>query len=190
MPEIPLSEDHYERLEAVRRDVEDAFVGAYGRASTEDAVEYLLDTYTPPAESGVAGGGETADHIATATYSDLQRVASDVPAVPGSGLDADEMRGSLLAELGTAELASRLAATAGESGDDAGPGSDRPSPDGNSEDTSAGGPMAAANRLLDEHDDRWRESDGDAPYEVDLPDGTTEQARTKDDVRQALFRHY
>ncbi|MFC7176684.1 hypothetical protein [Halosegnis marinus] len=44
--------------------------------------------------------------------------------------------------------------------------------------------------LLDEHDDKWRESGGDEPYEVDLPDGSTETARTQDDVRGLLFRHY
>ncbi|MFT4923283.1 MAG: hypothetical protein ACI8XM_002509, partial [Haloarculaceae archaeon] len=53
-----------------------------------------------------------------------------------------------------------------------------------------GNPVSAANRLLREHDDKWRESAGDTPYEVDLPDSTTASARTKDDVRQLLFRHY
>jgi hypothetical protein len=52
-----------------------------------------------------------------------------------------------------------------------------------------GGPLDGMMNLLDEHEDRWREG-GDARYEVDLPDGTVEQARTKDDVRALLFRHY
>lgn len=46
-------------------------------------------------------------------------------------------------------------------------------------------------RLLDDHADKWREaSAGDAPYEVELPDGTTEPARTKDDVRRILYQNY
>ncbi|ERH08645.1 MAG: hypothetical protein J07HX64_00391 [halophilic archaeon J07HX64] len=52
-----------------------------------------------------------------------------------------------------------------------------------------GDPLAAVNQMLREHDDKWREG-SDEPYEVDLPDGRTESARTKDDVRQLLFRHY
>ncbi len=44
--------------------------------------------------------------------------------------------------------------------------------------------------LLDTHEDKWREADGDARYEVDLPDGGVETARTKDDVRALLFRNY
>lgn len=53
-----------------------------------------------------------------------------------------------------------------------------------------GGPIGKANQLLEEHDDKWQQASGDEPYEVELPDGSTESARTKDDVRQLLFRHY
>lgn len=219
MPEISISEDQHERLEGVRSDVEDAFVDTYGHTRIEDAVEYLLDTYTPPDESDSDGAY---DRIATATYSELQHVAGDVPEVPGSGLDADEMRGKLLAELGTEEFAARLEET-GANGDDesetetesttdeAGEdaiqadsvvrvGTDDADRDADSQISSeegagdttaaAGNPVSAANRLLREHDDKWRESAGDTPYEVDLPDSTTASARTKDDVRQILFRHY
>jgi hypothetical protein len=219
MPEISISEDQHERLEGVRSDVEDAFVDTYGHTRIEDAVEYLLDTYTPPDESDSDGAY---GQIATATYSELQHVAGDVPEVPGSGLDADEMRGKLLAELGTEEFAARLEET-GANGDDesetetesttdeAGEdaiqadsvvrvGTDDADRDADSQISSeegagdttaaAGNPVSAANRLLREHDDKWRESAGDTPYEVDLPDSTTASARTKDDVRQLLFRHY
>jgi hypothetical protein len=44
--------------------------------------------------------------------------------------------------------------------------------------------------LLDTHDDKWGESEGDERYAVDLPDGGTEQVRTKDDVKALLFEHY
>jgi len=50
--------------------------------------------------------------------------------------------------------------------------------------------LSAANQLLDDHDDKWRDGGSDEPYEVDLPDGTTEKVRTKDDVRGLLFKHY
>jgi hypothetical protein len=51
--------------------------------------------------------------------------------------------------------------------------------------------LSSVMSLLDDHDDRWSEaSGGEEKYEVDLPDGTTERARTKDDVRALLFQHY
>ncbi|HMB50527.1 MAG TPA: hypothetical protein VKM69_07675, partial [Natronoarchaeum rubrum] len=45
-------------------------------------------------------------------------------------------------------------------------------------------------QLLDTHEEKWREGSGDARYEVDLPDGSTETANTKDDVRALLFKNY
>jgi hypothetical protein len=48
------------------------------------------------------------------------------------------------------------------------------------------GPM----NLLADHEDVWREGSGDARYEVDLPDGSTAEARTRGDVRALLFEHY
>lgn len=57
-------------------------------------------------------------------------------------------------------------------------------------DDGGAGQLNAMLRLLDTHDDKWREGDGEARYEVDLPDGTVETARTKDDVRALLFKHY
>ena len=224
MPEITLTEDQYERLDAVREDLEDAFVDNYGYIPVEDAVEYLLDTYTPPDRRDAASEYE---RIATAEYPQLQHVASEVPGVPGSGIDADEMRGKLLAKLGVEEFASRLEAASeaepdgttvdedGDSGDESAADTrakseltpDTPESSGStagtqrssgglngsgvSVDTTAGDdPLAAVNRILSEHDGKWRESGGDEPYEVDLPDGTTESARTRDDVRQLLFQHY
>jgi hypothetical protein len=222
MPELSLTDEQRERLDAVRRDVEAAFVDEYGRTRLSDAVDYLLDTYTPPEERAERAAYEA---IAAAEYPQLQRVASDVSGVPGSGIDADEMRGKLLTELGPTEFAARLAAETAADGDDRadattpvpqptddGPGVDSPGAEtdavdrgGDSDDGSddgddgsddesgsddGGSPLATANRLLREHDGKWREHDGDAPYEVDLPDGTSEAARTKDDVRRLLFRNY
>ncbi|ELZ47156.1 hypothetical protein C464_09502 [Halorubrum coriense DSM 10284] len=65
--------------------------------------------------------------------------------------------------------------------------------DGGNEDEGADGGAGQLNAmmsLLDTHGDKWREADGDARYEVDLPDGSVETARTKDDVRALLFRNY
>ena len=44
--------------------------------------------------------------------------------------------------------------------------------------------------LLERHEGKWREGGGEEPYEVDLPDGGTETARTRDDVKAVLFENY
>jgi hypothetical protein len=215
MVELSISEAQHERLEAVREDVEATFVDTYGRACLEDALEYLLDTYSPPGEGDTDAGAY--DRIPTAEYPELQRIASDVPDVPGSGIDADEMRGKLLTELGPREFAARLE-TVGNAAETGEPVSEVEDADGSgapddgvedadgseaaddgvedddgseaAEQDESGGLLTGVNRLLEDHADKWRESDGEAPYEVDLPDGSTESARTKDDVRRILFRQY
>ncbi|WEL17308.1 Uncharacterized protein SVXHr_1134 [Halorhabdus sp. SVX81] len=266
MAELSITERQHDRLEDVRQEVEAAYVESYGETRPQDAIEYLLDTYTPPEERAIVAAYEK---VATATYPTLQQIASDVEDVPGSGIEAAEMRGRLLAALGPEALAERLRAAetetdederspAGESASDrepdvdstptkqAGPPAEKGSPatteastqagtetdtsgadkstvdgddgdgslsasqtgssaeshtesasDGQAEsasddqtDAPSTSPLASVNKLLDDHSEKWRKGQGDAPYEVDLPDGTTKSARTKDDVRQLLFRHY
>lgn len=238
MPEIQITDTQQKRLEEVREDVESAFVDTYGHTTLEDAFEYLLDTYTHPEElDGPAT--DAYEQIATAEYPTLQRIAADIPEVPGSGIDADTMRGKLLRELGAEEFAARLQ-DAGEDGvetddspeedssvddeaaesvsddegqsdgeeqqketdeaddltvptfdEDNGETEESASESQSETDDSPGGILSTANRLLDEHDDKWHDNEsGDEPYVVDLPDGDTETVRTKDDVRQLLFRHY
>jgi hypothetical protein len=145
MPEIRLTDDQLERLEDVCDAVEAAYVGPYGRVTPADAVDYLLDTYSPPS-----------DHE-----------AGSESAVPDTDADA----------------------SANENGD-AKNGSEQAKTEASANPNGGGSPLAAAAALLDDNDDVWRESDGDAPYEVDLPDGSTEGVRTKDDVKRLLFKHY
>jgi hypothetical protein len=55
----------------------------------------------------------------------------------------------------------------------------------------AGGRLNAMMSLLEDHEDVWGEAGGgEERYEVELPDGSVERARTKDDVRALLFKHY
>jgi hypothetical protein len=79
-----------------------------------------------------------------------------------------------------------------EPGDGDGRGDDTIDADDDTADDADGGAgqLNAMMSLLDTHDDKWREGDGDARYEVELPDGRVETARTKDDVRALLFRNY
>lgn len=226
MPEITVTEAQQTAIEEIRRDLEQTYIDTYGHIRTQDVIQYLLDTYTPP-ERRHGPGKDAYEQIATAPFPTLQRVAAEVEEVPGSGIDADTMRGMLLSTLGPKELTSRLEETESDASDpsadevatadntSAQPGTDSDSasePDsdaveagrsdtGSTESTGESGPtdatastesvLASANQLLNDHGDKWRQTtDGDSPYEVDLPDGTTTQARTKDDVRQLLFKHY
>lgn len=60
-----------------------------------------------------------------------------------------------------------------------------PSPSG------SGSPLRQMMELLEEHDDKWAETESsDGKYVVTLPDGSNEHARTRDDVRALLFKHY
>jgi hypothetical protein len=224
MPEITVTESQQEQLDAVRTDLEAAYIDTYGHIRTTDVLQYLLDTYTPPEQqSDVAH-----EQIATAEFPRLQQVAAEVEGVPGSGIDTETMRGELLSTLGVEEFASRLAAL--DPPEDADTGADESDPEGDDaeaateteaepadgsadeDDTSgadgdepaeaapdAGGPaqggdsdaiLSAANQLLNNHDDKWRKGSGEEPYEVDLPDGSTADVRTRDDVKQLLFKHY
>ncbi|MWG35629.1 hypothetical protein [Halomarina oriensis] len=63
---------------------------------------------------------------------------------------------------------------------------------GSSPPTPSGGNdrLQAMMNLLDTHGNKWREGDGEARYEVDLPNGSVETVQTRDDVRAVLFKNY
>lgn len=147
MPSIDLTESQAERLESVRAELEAAIAGKYATVRTADAVEYLLDTYTPPEAADVAAAADASTAVAES---------------------ADEPEDIVADAVSETEAGSDDAAT-----DDGGPNR-----------------LEAMMNLLKTHDDKWAKSGGDAPYEVTLPDGGTKPARTKDDVRRLLFKHY
>lgn len=184
MPTIEITDDQLERLRTVREDVSEAFAGPYGHVRDRDALDYLLDTYAPPDE----------------TDADVERSASTTEGASGangdgSGTDedaGDEDDGD--DENGDADGSENEDDEGDAGNEDDAEGEDDAGDESGDADAAANG--GGANRLqsmmslLDDHDDKWRESGGDTPYEVDLPDGGTEAARTKDDVRRLLFKHY
>jgi hypothetical protein len=262
MPELSVTEEQLERFEALRAELEAAFVDGYGHVRRRDAVDYLLDTYTPPAEQRVRTALDRAvrDEEGDIDYPALQSIARNTDGVKGSGMPAEEMYAAVLeAKVGEAGSGGGVGLDVGHGGgavpraespetDDA-PGSDddgtadapdgtdtsgedATGPDGGEDAADAdedgidertgtddgadeaastggnaeegtpstadgasanggGSQLQAMMSLLKTHDDKWRKaSSGDAPYEVDLPDGGTETARTKDDVKRILFTNY
>jgi hypothetical protein len=199
MPDISVSEDQRERLRWVQKRLAEEV--EYGHVRPCDAVEYLLDRFDEEATGdGAAGAGETG-----AAQSDADATTPS-DAGPGDAGDADGEPPTFEVRNGAATAAARSTAPGGApaDGDAASDGSDGdPGDEAGDADPSGDGGGGAADEesdetrlnavmsLLEDNADVWREADGgEEKYVVDLPDGTTERARTKDDVRAVLFRHY
>ncbi|RNJ26310.1 hypothetical protein [Halosegnis longus] len=108
-------------------------------------------------------------------------------------LDVAEAADDPTAATGDApSAAADTAATA----DDAATDETEPSDGGSESDQESSGPAGGVGagpgmlNLLEDHEEKWHEAEGDARYEVELPDDTTETARTRDDVKAILFKHY
>jgi hypothetical protein len=227
MPELSVTEEQLERLEALRAELEAAFVEGYGHVRRRDAVDYLLDTHTPPVEERVRSALDRTvrDEEGAIDYPALQSIARNTEGVKGSGMPAEEMYEAVLeAKVGEAEAEAGRPVDVGadpveggaeevdtdeggaeevdaDEGDDSGAnGSSGTEPTNDEEERGSVAGDASSNGgsqlqrmmgLLNTHDDKWRKAEsGDAPYEVDLPDGGTEAARTKDDVKRILFTNY
>ncbi|WP_280587871.1 hypothetical protein [Halorubrum sp. Boch-26] len=245
MPTIEITDDHRDRIEALREELTAAHAGAYASVDTEDTIAYLLDlagavddperAADPDAlgEDGAPADGRGTDHAHEAPFDrdyarerlesrprrhgdpdaaegpDLYDIAAGFDVTGRSDMTKAEMVEAVL-DAAESLSADPFAWVGVDIGDDA----DRDEPDAGGETSSADEPDADASddldaegddaegddagasqldammSLLDTHDDKWREADGDARYEVDLPDGDVETARTKDDVRALLFKNY
>ena len=200
MTDISVPDAQYDELEAIREELEAAYVGEYGTVRTTDALQYLLDTYTPPTENGdgngegdasadiealtaIEGVGEaTAESLVAAGFGTV----ADVAAAPPEALT--EIKG--IGDEQAVDIVAGAAEIDVEGEDDARSSDSDTDDDGGSEPDSPERTLQQAMSLLDAHDERWRESSGDEPYEVDLPDGSSEAVRTKDDVKRLLFKHW
>lgn len=185
MPEIEVSEEQYAYVEALRDELADEVT--YGHVRIQDAFQYLIDQHRAESDPDVSvdmdaidadeiepDGGDRTDGGGTASE---------------TGADGDD----------AGEEASSSVDGAVEALNSAGPGGGTagdpdPSQGDHGADTIDGAGDDTVDRmmnLLEEHDDKWTQTDGsDGKYSVELPDGTTESAQTKDDVRAVLFKHY
>jgi len=172
MPEIEITEDQREYLEALRQDIKQDVVGKYAHVRMIDAVQYLIDNHEGEINATVSEPS-TGPDVSTENAPEQPEETAAEPAE-----DADDE-----AKAGDASDGDEA-----EEGDDA--SADAPStppmPAGGGDDDM----LSAMMQLMDTHDDKWEEASGDTGYEVDLPDGETESAATQDDVRALLFKHY
>ncbi|WP_157969327.1 hypothetical protein [Haloplanus rubicundus] len=160
MPEIEITPEQEERLRALQEDIARDVVGKYGHVRPRDAVEYLLDRYEDDDDADPGAAHAGGDADAD-PEGDTDAADDDTEADGDTG--------------GTDAAAARVVANE----------------DGDATDGAGGDAMLnEMMSLLDTHSDKWGESSGDERYQVDLPDGSTEQVRTKDDVKALLFKHY
>ncbi|EMA72121.1 hypothetical protein [Halorubrum distributum] len=247
MPTLDITDDHADRIEALREELEAAHAGPYASVDREDALSYLLDLADAvddpehvAAPTGDGGGDDTGDEPTDAVGEaaadavpfdrdrarellsarnrrdsdpdpddpmDLSDIAAAFDVTGRSGMTKDELVDAVLdaAEALAADPFARVdvdldavESTDGpveDAADESDSVEDEASEDDADGDATGGddggaGQLDAMMSLLDTHADKWREGDGDARYEVDLPDGSVETARTKDDVRALLFRNY
>ena len=181
------------RSEMTKDELVEGILDAAARAATDPfaAVGVDLDRGADAAdETRGADDGDSADGDADPD-GDIEDDASGGPA-DGDTATADD---------DSPDTADETDDTADDTTDDSPDADDSPDGDADTADDTDDAPGAAASdagssqlnammSLLDTHDDKWRDGDGDARYEVELPDGRVETARTKDDVRALLFRHY
>jgi len=176
------------------------------------------DSLVPDANGGAdaaAGGGETAadgtvvdtdatppDTSSTVAPSvDEPAAAMPDPSEPDGQSDESAIEGSDTAGSATVETVRHDAdATSNDDADDDTPrdadatsdaDADTASTEPSPSPSGSGSPLRQMMELLEEHDDAWEEVDSsDGKYRVTLPDGSTAHARTRDDVRALLFKHY
>lgn len=205
MPDLSVSEAQLERLEEIRDELESFYIREYGTVRTTDAVQYLLDTYTPPDvdASGARGvdlealtvidgvGEATAEALVDAGFPTVERVRD---ADPESIADLDGVGSKQAVDIvaSAAEIAAESSPEADETGSSEGTESseEADSEKSDSADETPENTLQQAMSLLDSYDEHWREASGDEPYEVDLPDGSTTAVRTKDDIKRLIFKHW
>jgi len=207
MPTIEITEAQQDRLEDVRAELEDHRLGPYGTIRTVDAVEFLLDHYETgvdltedsPGDGQRAGRPEAPDSEDEPAGDAERKPEDDAEDEAGTGEDtgADEDEKTDESEAAEDEdddgneedgQADDDEADDGEADNEA---DDDEAGDEAEEGGDSSGRLNAMMQLLDEHDDKWEESDSEnGKYDVTLPEGTTESVRTKDDVRALLFKHY
>ncbi|SNZ04716.1 hypothetical protein SAMN06269185_0654 [Natronoarchaeum philippinense] len=175
MPEIEITDAQREYLERLRSDLAEDV--EYGHVRPRDALQFLID----------AREGE--DAIADATAAADSADATESGDADEEDADSEETADD--DEASDADVDTEVADDEAESDDEAVTEDAEDEPKEAPAPTPGGGDrLNAMMQLLDTHDDKWREGSGDARYEVDLPDGSTETANTKDDVRALLFKNY
>ncbi|ADD07077.1 uncharacterized protein Nmag_3527 [Natrialba magadii ATCC 43099] len=216
MKTLEVTDEQYEFIQRLREEISRDVVGRYGFVREQDALQFLIDnideevanaidldaefsaTDDVAASVGAAIEGEKDPHaLEEITYDEvgdvegaIDEAASDSGA--GSSLDEsadDSSDGTVDEEVNEevdADDSDGGEATGDSDGSDGSDDSDTTSGEADDDDM-----LDEMMSLLETHDDKWEESSSaDYRYTVTLPDGSTEDVQTKDDVRALLFKNY
>ena len=190
MKSLEVTDEQYAQLDAVRGALAEDVT--YGHVRPRDAVQYLLDAHDDD-DLDVAIDASTVSEAGNATSEPGEVDETDDE---GDTAEVAEMDTDAADTTENADENDAASAETGDSEDDAtnddgsesddGSGAPTPTPDGG-----GGDKMSAMMNLLDTHDEKWERADSqETRYVVDLPDGTTEDVQTKDDVKAILFKNY
>ncbi|WP_440769235.1 hypothetical protein [Natronorubrum sp. DTA28] len=204
MKTLEVTDEQYAVIQQLREEISEQVVGKYGFVRERDAVQYLIDnldgetaleieldadldssaTDDVAASVGAAIDGEsTPEDLEEVSYIEDDSVDEDDDSESDADADdADSEDGGVDDDVDSSgDTAEAGESTADADGDDSGG-------DGSADDDDMLDEMMS---LLETHDDKWSESSSaDYRYSVELPDGTTEDVQTKDDVRALLFKNY
>ena len=178
MKTLEVTDEQYAVIQQLREEISEEVVGKYGFVRERDAVQFLIDTLegNPDADVEIDAGSMPED-LEAVSYVEDNAVDDAGPEIDA---DADD-----LAVAGDDEPLESETDDESDDDDDAGGSMGG---DGSADDDDMLDEMMS---LLETHDDKWEESDSaDYRYSVELPDGTTEEVQTKDDVRALLFKNY
>ena len=181
MPTIDVSDEQRAFLRALRDELQSEV--QYGSVREQDALQYLIDHFEGSADLDVDTDVAVAADAVAEGDDDASADGGAVAASPEPAVGGDAGAGD---DAGSADADSDDGGSGSETSASSTSGGPTPDPEGDGEDR-----LNAMMNLLDTHDDKWGEaSQGDARYEVDMPDGTTEYVQTKDDVRAHIFKNY
>ncbi|AHF99372.1 hypothetical protein HALLA_11360 [Halostagnicola larsenii XH-48] len=186
MKSLEVTDEQYAFVQHLREEISEQVVGKYGHVREKDAVQFLIDNLDGDLEvDGEFDAGDVSvDSLEDGDGpDDLEEVSYD---------EADD--GAADGQ-GPEESSDATGGEADEEGAESDPetGDDTESTDGSDDDGAADDDdmLDEMMSLLETHDDKWEESSsGDHRYSVELPDGSTEEVQTKDDVRAILFKNY
>jgi hypothetical protein len=181
MPTIDVSDEQQAFLRALRDELQSEV--QYGSVREQDALQYLIDHFEGSADLDVDTDVEVAADAVAEGEDDASADGGAVAETPDPGPAGDADGGD---DGGSADADSDDGGSGSETAASSTSGGPTPEPAGDGDDR-----LNAMMNLLDTHEDKWREaSQGDARYEVDMPDGSTEYVQTKDDVRAHIFKNY
>ncbi|QLK25963.1 hypothetical protein HYG81_18095 [Natrinema zhouii] len=203
MKTLEVTDEQYAFIQYLREEISESVVGKYGFVRERDAVQFLIDnldedieidadefdssaTDDVAASVGAAIDGDTDPHeLEEVSYVESETPAADEILDEESEETESESDGDTddsSADDGTTEADTDDSGDEDEADDESDGGA------GSADDDDMLDEMMS---LLETHDDKWEESSSaDYRYSVELPDGSSEQVQTKDDVRALLFKNY